>query len=36
MSRRTSAANKAITKAWENEQNNVLEGKGTREWSPEQ
>lgn len=36
MSRRTSAANKAITKAWENEQNYVLEGKGTREWSPEQ
>lgn len=36
MSRRTSAANKAIAKAWENERNNVLEGKGTREWTPEQ
>lgn len=36
MSMRTSVANKAIAKAWENERNNVLEGKGTREWTPEQ
>ena len=36
MSRRTSAANKAIAQAWENERNNVLQGKGTRDWTPEQ
>lgn len=36
MSRRTSEANKAIAKAWENERQNVLEGKGTRNWTPEQ
>lgn len=36
MSRRTSEANKAIAKAWENERKNILEGKGTRDWTPEQ
>lgn len=36
MSRRTSEANKAIAKAWENERQNILEGKGTREWTLEQ
>lgn len=36
MSRRTSEANKAICKAWNAEQQLVQEGKGTRDWSPEQ
>ena len=36
MSRRTSESNKAITTAWENEQKLVNEGKGTRDWTPEQ
>lgn len=36
MSRRTSQANKAIAEAWEKERNNILEGKGTREWTIEQ
>lgn len=36
MSRRTSEANKAIRIAWQQEQERVLEGKGTRDWTPEQ
>lgn len=36
MSRRTSEANKAIALAWENEQQLVREGKGTRDWTQEQ
>ena len=36
MSKRTSEALKAIRQAWEKEQALVLEGKGTRDWSPEQ
>lgn len=36
MSRRTSESNKAITEAWEKEQKLVSEGKGTRDWTPEQ
>ena len=36
MSRRISEANKAVRKAWENEQQLVFEGKGTRDWTPEQ
>lgn len=36
MSRRTSDASKAIRKAWQQEQERVLEGKGTRDWTPEQ
>jgi hypothetical protein len=36
MSRRTSQANKAIAAAWSNEQQLVREGKGTRDWTPEQ
>jgi len=36
MSQRTSEANKAIEEAWEKEFNNVLEGKGTRDWTSEQ
>ena len=36
MSRRTSEANKAIALAWQNEQQLVSEGKGTRDWTPEQ
>ncbi|MDZ5723418.1 teneurin-3 [Acetobacterium sp. K1/6] len=36
MSRRTSEANKAICKAWNDEQQLVQEGKGTRDWTPEQ
>ncbi|MCC0645672.1 teneurin-3 [Clostridioides sp. ZZV14-6150] len=36
MSRRTSEANKAICKAWNAEQQLVQEGKGTRDWTPEQ
>ncbi|MEL1136561.1 teneurin-3 [Desulfitobacterium sp. THU1] len=36
MSKRTSAANKAIALAWSKEQKLVREGKGTRDWTPEQ
>lgn len=36
MSRRTAEASKAIREAWENEQTRVAEGKGTRDWTPEQ
>ncbi|WP_303871931.1 teneurin-3 [Acetobacterium wieringae] len=36
MSRRTSEANKAICKAWNDEQQLIQEGKGTRDWTPEQ
>ena len=36
MSRRTSEANKAICEAWNAEQQLVQEGKGTRDWAPEQ
>ncbi len=36
MSRRTAEASKAIREAWENEQIRVAEGKGTRDWTPEQ
>lgn len=36
MSRRTAEANKAILAAWNNEQALVQEGKGTREWTPQQ
>lgn len=36
MSRRTSESNKAILAAWNREQGHVQEGKGTRDWSPEQ
>ena len=36
MSRRTSEASKAIRLAWQKEQELVLEGKGTRDWTPEQ
>ena len=36
MSRRTAEASKAIRIAWEKEQQRVLEGKGTRDWTPEQ
>lgn len=36
MSRRTAASNKAILSAWNKEQQLVKEGKGTRNWSPEQ
>lgn len=36
MSKRTSEALKAIRQAWEKEQALVLEGKGTRDWTPEQ
>ena len=36
MSRRTSAADKAIRDAWKNEQNLVREGKCTRDWTPDQ
>lgn len=36
MSNRTSAANKAIALAWSKEQQLVREGKGTRDWTPEQ
>ena len=36
MSRRTSEANKAVASAWLNEKQLVLEGKGTRDWTPEQ
>lgn len=36
MSRRTSDSNKAILAAWNREQELVKEGKGTREWTPEE
>lgn len=36
MSNRTSGADKAIRLAWANEKQLVLEGKGTRNWTPEQ
>lgn len=36
MSRRTSEASKAIRDAWKREQRLVSEGKGTRDWLPEQ
>ena len=36
MSRRTFEANKAISMAWENEQQLISEGRGTRDWTPEQ
>lgn len=36
MSRRTSESNKAILAAWNKEQELVREGKGTRDWTPEQ
>lgn len=36
MSRRTAESNKAILAAWNKEQELVREGKGTREWTPEQ
>ena len=36
MSRRTAEASKAIRIAWEKEQQRVLEGRGTRAWTPEQ
>lgn len=36
MSRRTAKANEAIKKAWEREQALVRDGKGTRDWTPEQ
>ena len=36
MSRRTSDASKAISEAWKQEKERVLEGKGTRDWTPEQ
>ena len=36
MSQRTSEAAKAIRKAWQRELELVQEGKGTREWTPEQ
>lgn len=36
MSRRTSKASKAVRAAWQREQELVSEGKGTRDWTPEQ
>lgn len=36
MSRRTAECNKAILAAWNKEQELVQEGKGTREWTPQQ
>lgn len=36
MSRRTADANKAISAAWVKEQQLVCEGKGTRDWTPEE
>jgi len=36
MSMRTAESNKAIASAWEKERQLVLEGKGTRDWTPEQ
>lgn len=36
MSKRTAESNKAIRAAWNMEQELVLEGRGTREWTPQQ
>lgn len=36
MSRRTAEASKVIAAAWNNEKQLVLEGKGTRDWKPDQ
>ena len=36
MSRRTAESSKAIRIAWQQEQERVKEGKGTRDWTPEQ
>ena len=36
MSRRTAESSKAIRVAWNKEQELVLEGQGTREWTPQQ
>lgn len=36
MSERTSKATSAVRKAWKNERQLVSEGKGTRDWTPEQ
>ena len=36
MSRRTADASKAIRLAWEKEQQRVLEGEGTRDWTKKQ
>lgn len=36
MSRRTAESNRAILAAWNKEQELVQEGKGTREWTPQQ
>ncbi len=36
MSNRTALADKAIREAWKKEKDLVLEGKGTRDWTPEQ
>lgn len=36
MSRRTAEASKVIAKAWDNEKQLILEGKGTRDWTPDQ
>lgn len=36
MSRRTADASKAIRLAWEKEQQRVLEGEGTRDWTEKQ
>ena len=36
MSNRTSEASKAVSEAWKHEQELVREGKGTRDWTPEQ
>lgn len=36
MSKRTAEAGQAIRLAWQNEQELVLKGKGTRDWTPEQ
>lgn len=36
MSRRTAESNKAILAAWIKEQELVKEGKGTRNWTPQQ
>ena len=36
MSNRTAAANRAVEAAWQNEQGHIYEGKGTRDWTPQQ
>ena len=36
MARRTADASKAIRLAWEKEQQRVLEGEGTRDWTEKQ